>query len=143
MKKSGFSYILKNITGRDVNLGDLRIKIPAGKCRDLLAKKSRITIESILKSEKNGSIGRYLGRSLIKVNKIIPTIPPAKEIADPSAITFPQRRKSFIVIEVGDIDDEIKDLVLSEDEEYLKQLDIEDRAAGGDLDMPIVVSEED
>jgi hypothetical protein len=141
MKNSGLKYILKNITTRDVNLGDLRIKIPAGKCRDLLGKKSRITVENILKSEESGSISRYLGRSLVKVYKAEPALPPPKEVADPSAITFPQRRKSFIVIEVGDIDDEIKDLVLSEDEEYLKQLDIESRAADGDIDIPIVASE--
>lgn len=143
MKNTGFGYILKNITGRDVNLGDLRIKIPAGKARNLLGKKSRITIEDILRSEDSGSIAKCLGRTLIKVYKIENPMPPLKEVADPSAITFPQRRKSSIVIEVGEIDDEIKDLVLSEDEEYLKQLDMESRAAEGDSDIPVVAPEKE
>jgi hypothetical protein len=141
--KKGPGYILKNLTGRDVNLGDLRIKIPAGKCRDLLGKKSRITVEEILRSEESGSISRCLGRTLMKVYKVEDPTPPPAVMADPSAVTFPQRRKSSIVIEVGDIDDEIKDLVLSEDEEYLKQLDMESRAADGEVTLPVVAPEKE
>jgi len=136
--RSGFSYILRNITARDVNLGDCRMKIPAGKCRDLLGKNSHLNIDDILKSEQTGSISKYLGRGLIKVYKAVPTLPPPMEVLDPSAVTFPQRRKAYIIIDVGDIDEEMSELVLSEDEEYLRQLDIEGRAADGDLDIPIV-----
>lgn len=136
------SYILKNITGRDANLGDLRVKIPAGKCRNLLAKKSRVTIEDIVRSEENGSIYKFLKRKvLIKVYKEEEIVLPLMELADPSAVTFPQRRKSSIVIEVGDIDEEIKDLVLSEDEEYLKQLEIESKAAEGEMGLPVISPE--
>lgn len=136
------SYILKNITGRDANLGDLRVKIPAGKCRNLLAKKSRVTIEDIVRSEENGSIYKFLKRKvLIKVHKEEEIVLPLMELADPSAVTFPQRRKSSIVIEVGDIDEEIKDLVLSEDEEYLKQLEIESKAAEGEMGLPVIAPE--
>jgi hypothetical protein len=136
------SYILKNITGRDANLGDLRVKIPAGKCRNLLAKKSRVTIEDIVRSEESGSIYKFLKRKvLIKVYKEEEVVLPLMELADPSAVTFPQRRKSSIVIEVGDIDEEIKDLVLSEDEEYLKQLEIESKAAEGEMGLPVIAPE--
>lgn len=137
----GSGYILKNITRRDICLGDLRVKIPAGKARNLLGKKSRVTIEDILRSEENGSISKYLGKFLIKVQKVEEPLPPLQEVADPSAITFPQRRKSSIVIEVGDIDDEIKDLVLSEDEEYLKQLEVESKVAEGESSIPVVAPE--
>ena len=143
MKNVGSGYILKNITGRDVNLGDLRIKVPAGKARDLLSRKSRITVEEILRSEKSGSISRCLGRSLIKVHKVKAPLPPPKEMADPNVVTFPQRRKSSIIIEVGEIDDEIKDLVLQEDEEYLRQLDMESRATDSESDIPIVAPEKE
>lgn len=136
------SYILKNITGRDANLGDLRVKIPAGKCRNLLAKKSRVTIEDIIRSEKSGSIYKFLkSKVLIKVYKEEEIVLPLMELADPSVVTFPQRRKSSIVIEVGDIDEEIKDLVLSEDEEYLKQLEIESKAAEGEMGLPVIAPE--
>jgi len=143
MKNIGSEYILKNITGRDINLGDLRVKIPAGKARNLLAKKSRVTVKDILSSEENGSISKYLGRCLMKVNRIKEPELPLKEMADPSAITFPQRRKSSIVIEVGDIDEEVKDLVMNEDEEYLKQLDIESKSIDVDSDIPIIASDKE
>lgn len=135
----GSVYILRNITGRDINLGDLRFKIPAGKCRDLLGKKSRITPEDILESETNGSISKYLNKCLVKVEKETKQNIQI-EIADPSAVTFPQRRKSSIIIEVGEIDEEIRDLILNEDEEYLKQLEIEsmDESSG----LPIIANDE-
>lgn len=119
------SYILKNITQRDINLGDLRFKIPAGKCRNLLAKKSHVNLEEIIESETNGSISKFLGKALIKVEKIIYVETPAMEMADPHIVNFPQRKKSSIIIEVGDIDDELRELVLNEDDEYLKQLESE------------------
>jgi hypothetical protein len=139
MKRVECNYILKNITGRDVNLGDLRVKIPAGKARDLLTKKSRVTEEDIIESERSGSISKYLGRSLIRIYKYNEPKPPLLEMFDPSAITFPQRKKSSIVIEVGEIDDEIKELVLNEDEEYLKQLETESATQDGDI--PIIAPE--
>lgn len=135
----GSVYILRNITGRDINLGDLRIKIPAGKCRNLLGKKSRVLPEDIKESEKNGSISKYLGKFLIKVEKIVEPSIPIEEVADPSAVTFPQRKKSSIIIEVGEIDEEIKDLILEEDEEYLKQLEVE--SMDEDSGLPITTDE--
>lgn len=141
MKRTEDSYILKNITGRDVNLGDLRIKIPANKSRDLLAKKSRVTIEDIMESEKSGSISKYLGKSLIRIYKHKSASPPLFEVADPTAITFPQRRKSSIIIEVGEIDDEVKELVFNEDEEYLKQLEIESNIQEGGI--PVIAFEKE
>jgi hypothetical protein len=137
------AYILRNLTRRDVNLGDLRIKIPAGQARNLLGKKSKITPEAIRKSEESGSISKYMAiGSLTRVYGCNDPMKPQIEMVDPNSIKFPSRVKSSIIIEVGEIDEEIKKLVMSEDEEYLKQLELESKAAEGNLDLPIVSEEE-
>jgi hypothetical protein len=118
-------YILKNITKHDINLSDLRIKISANKSLNLLSKTGRKNIDEVLMSEKNGSISRYLKKGfLIKIcKKEDPNI--SKIIMDKTIkpIVFPQRIKSHIVMEMSAIDEEIKNIILNEDEEYLKQLD--------------------
>lgn len=126
-KKKFSSYVLRNITQRDINLGDLRYKIPAGKSRDLFAKKSNLRYDDIIKSKRSGSISKYLCKKFLVETKKIVVEPPAPrmEIADPSAVTFPQRIKSSITIEVGGVTDEIRDLTISEDDELLKQMEEE------------------
>ena len=64
-------YLLKNISRNDINLGDLRYRIPAGKTRDLLGKGARLSWLDIQESKKSGSISKRLGKSLIEVNVII------------------------------------------------------------------------
>lgn len=118
-------YILKNITNYDVNLGDLRYSIPAKRSRDLLAKNARLLYNDIMKSKESGSIHKKLGRSLIEVGEIKVEKPPVKTLADPSApVVFPQRTKSLIVIDVGEITEEMQESVLNEEDEFLKQLEL-------------------
>ena len=130
-------YILKNVSRYDINLGDLRYKIPAGKARDLLSPTAHLKIEDIEKSAKSGSISKRLGKTLKIVQSTVLPIPPAYEVAKPSSIVFPQRKKSCITIEVGDITDEIQQLILDEDEEFLKKLNKESLSSGGDS-APII-----
>ena len=136
-------YVLKNITRNDISLGDLRIKIPAGKSRNLLGVKSQLTMKKILESEKSGSIYKRLKSGcLVKIMGLEPAIQILKTVASPSCVNFPQSKKSSIVIEVGEIDEDIKDLVFNEDEEYLKQLEMESNVASGSSSVPLVSKEE-
>ena len=114
-------YVLKNISTMDVNLGDLRYTIPAGKSRDLLSKKARLNWKDVEKSIKSGSIKKRLGRSLVEITDIPkePPPPPIK-IAEPTKVSFPQRVKSSIIIEIGDLSEEVQNLSLIEDDELLE-----------------------
>ena len=129
------SYILRNTTKNDINLGDLRYKIPAGKCRDLLSKTANIPFDQLIKSVQSGSISVRLGRQLIEVHSKISAPILVREIAEPGRILFPQRVKSSIVIEVGDVSEEIRELAITEDDEYLKKL--EEESMGG-TKLPII-----
>jgi hypothetical protein len=137
------SYILRNITGYDINLGDLRYKIPAGRIRDLLSPTANLPIGALNKSIVSGSIKVRLGKSLIRVHAPInkPVLSNVKVIT-PSVVDFPQRRKSFITMNVGDITEEIKDLSLNEDEEYLKQLELEEKSVS-DIKVPILATSDE
>jgi len=135
-------YLLKNISRYDVNLGDLRIKIPAGKCINLLTKKAHYTIDDILLSEQQGSISKKLQRKLlIKVVDIREPVVPNRTISKGNTVIFPQRTKSSIVIEFENIDEELNELVMNEDEEYLKQLQMESEISSG-TDTPLVLDDE-
>lgn len=136
MPKLADRYLLKNITKNDVSIGDLRYKIPAGQTRDLLSKTARLKVKDILTSKHNGSISLRLGKSLIEVSDIIIAKPPSmKETSD--NVQFPQRVKSSIVIEVNDISDEIDELSLNEDDEFLKQME-EDNLSFSDESAPLI-----
>jgi hypothetical protein len=119
-------YLLKNISTSDINLGDLRYKIPAGKIRDLLGKKTYLTEKQILESEKNGSISKRLGKTLIKVKSKNQLKQPKIEILDPLKINFPRRVKTSIVVDVKNISEELRDVILNEDDELLKELQMKD-----------------
>ncbi|MFA5049006.1 MAG: hypothetical protein WC516_08335 [Patescibacteria group bacterium] len=116
-------YILKNITGRDINIGDLRYTIPANKSRDLLSKTAHLNYNTIMKSRESGSIYKRLGKSLIEVDVLITNNLPKKTIADPSIVYFPQRTKSSIIIGVSELSNEVQQEVLNEEDEILKQLE--------------------
>jgi len=137
MVKFSDQYLLKNITKYDINIGDLRYRIPAGQTRDLLGKTAHLKIKDILSSKENGSIGARLGKSLIEVNSIIIPKAPQKTEADPNAVQYPQRVKSSVIIEVGDISDEVDELSLNEDEEFLQQME-EDSISFEDDGAPLV-----
>jgi len=135
-------YLLKNISKNDINLGDLRYRIPAGKTRDLLGKTAHLRFEDIVKSRYNGSIKARLGKSLAEVTSIIEVKPPPMtEFKPKDAITFPQRVKSYITIEVGDVTDEIKNLIMNEDEEFFQQL--QDDANLGEKKIPLISKKEE
>lgn len=130
-------YILKNISKYDVNLGDLRIKIPVGRSVNLL--KSR-NYEDIIESEAHGSISKKLNKSLIKVENDTRAVPSCY-VPIKSSIPFPSKNKSSIIIEVGEIDEDLQEIIMNDDEEYLKQLQMESDIASNS-DTPLVVKEE-
>ena len=135
-------YLLKNISTSDINLGDLRYRIPAGKTRDLLGKTAHLKFEDIVKSRYNGSIKARLGKSLAEVTSIVEAKPPPMpEFKPKDAIIFPQRIKSYITIEVGDVTDEIKNLIMNDDEEFFQQL--QDDANLGDEKVPLISKKEE
>lgn len=115
-------YILRNISKNDINLGDLRYKIPAGKSRDLLSRTARLLWKDIEKSRTSGSIAVRLGKTLIEIKDVIEPLDPIKYVADPSTIFFPRRVKSSIVLEMEDFSEEIQKISLVEDDELLKEL---------------------
>lgn len=133
-------YILKNISKSDVNLGDLRYRIPAGKMRDLLGKNAHLKFEDILNSRRNGSIKAKLGRSLIEIHSNIISQNPRKAIFKPmDPVTFPQRTKSSIIIDVKDVTDEIKDLILNEEEELISEFE---KTNAVDTSAPLTIKDD-
>ena len=108
-----------------------------------MSHKSNLRHKDLMESIKSGSISKYLRKGfLVEVDKIV--VPPSlkKSLADPSTVIFPQRIKSSITIEVGDVTDEIRELTISEDDELLKQLEEE----GGLFDVgeaPIVAKKDE
>jgi hypothetical protein len=135
-------YVLKNISKYDINLGDLRYRIPAGQARDLLSPTAHLMPEDIVASAATGSISKRLGKTLIVAHNTLITPPPSYEEADPSSVIFPQRIKSSIIIGVDDITDEIQELILSEDEEFLKKLEEDSMYSGEDM-APIVAKSDE
>lgn len=136
-------YLLRNISTSDINLGDLRYRIPAGKTKDLLGKTAHLKFEDIVKSRYNGSIKARLGKSLVEVTSIVEIKPPPMtEFKPKDAITFPQRTKSYITIEVGDVTDEIKNLIMDDDDEFIQELESESISLG-DEKVPLVSKKED
>ena len=126
-------YVLRNTTTSDVMIGDLRYKIPKGQSRDLLSKTAHLPYELVMASRKNGSIAKRLGRSLVEISDVVaeppkPMIEVVKndpeKVVDKNFVMFPQRVKSFITIDVGDITEESQSIIANEDEEFLQQLDI-------------------
>ena len=123
------SIIIRNIHPKkmDVSLGDLAYRIPYGQVRDLLGKNSRLTIEDIEKSLKSGSLAtRIRQRVLIVVKNTITPKPPRIKVADPDAIMFPQKTKSFVIIEPEMVKEELHEMILAEDDDLLEELENEE-----------------
>jgi len=138
-------YVLRNITTSDVMIGDLRYKIPAGKSRDLYGKGARLTAKSIEASRKSGSIAKRLGKSLVEVTDVViqPT-PPRMEVNKTGTITFPQKTKSFITIEVGDIaEEDLKTISGGEEDAYMKELELDELLASEPGSTPITSMKDD
>ena len=122
-------YVLRNTTNNDVMIGDLGYRIPARQSRDLLGKNARLNYDLIMKSKASGSIAKRIASgTLVEVAAVVPPAPPPrKQEAEPiktdSAIIFPQRTKSYITINVSDIDEESKEAIVNEEDELLRNLD--------------------
>ena len=120
-------YILKNMTKRDVNLGDLRYKIPASQARDLLSKTAHLDFDAIVDSYKNGSIRKYLDAGIIvEVYDIHEPKAPLIYVDSMPKIKFPRHLKTKLTIEIGDVDEEMKKITIDEEEDFLKELDYQD-----------------
>ena len=136
-------YVLRNTTNNDVMIGDLGYRIPARQSRDLLGKNARLNYDLVMKSRGSGSIAkRIAGGILVEVTDIVPPAPPprkqeAEPIKNGEAIIFPQRTKSYITINVSDIDEESQEAVINEEEELLKALNTNE-----DGEAPIISNKE-
>lgn len=135
-------YILRNISNREISISDLGYKIPAGESRDLLGKKSGVTWERIQASKEKGTLSLKLGKTLVEIENIVVAHPPSmtEVIREAVTVKFPDRTKSIVIVDVGNISDEVQNLTIVEEEELLKQLDAESL---GDGQVPMVSGDED
>jgi hypothetical protein len=114
----------------DVTLGDLRYRIPYGQARDLLSPTAHLTLEAVERSRLSGSIAERLRQGvLVEVEAIVLAPPPTISVAEPAAISFPQRTKSLIVPDGGDLADSIQATIMdAEDEALLRQMEEDEQA---------------
>ena len=61
-------------------------------------------------------------------------------IREAVTVKFPDRTKSIVIVDVGNISDEVQNLIIIEEEELLKQLETESL---GDGQVPMVFGDED
>jgi hypothetical protein len=132
------SFLIRNISQYDINLGDLKYKIKAGKVVDLYGETAHLNKEVIQKSLESGSISKRLGKSLVLISNtsqtpIIPIITESNKI-----IEFPRHAKSSIIIEVGKIDKDVESMILEDDDAFLKELEFD---GSGDGSAPIIAKE--
>ena len=122
------SLIIRNVHPKkmDVSLGDLAYKIPYGQARNLLSKTARLSLKNIEESFKSGSLRtRLKQRVLIVVKDTVFVEPPRMVVASPDAIIFPQKTKSFVIIEPEKVKEELHNMMLAEDDELLEELENE------------------
>ena len=128
------TYFLRNTTKRDLKILDLNgYTIPAGKTCNLLTRSSRLTWEQIEKSRSCGDLAKRLGKEFVEVDRYVAARPPYLQevIREAIVVKFPSTAKSSIVIEVGDIAEEIQNLTINEEDDFLKLLDSESMEDGG------------
>ena len=129
------SYVIKNISRYDLNLSDLGVRIPLGTSRDLLDPKLNLKWEDIIKSKTSGSIFLRLKKGMAaETVNIVSNPQPASRaqiIRDAVLVKFPDRVKSSIIIDIGNIAEDIEKMSISEDDELLKQLEIESMMENG------------
>ena len=128
-------YLLRNVhpNKMDVSLSDLRYRIPKGQVRDLLSPNSGLMPEDVEASRKDGSIAKRLRQKfLIEVMGTPDLSPPFMSVAEPSAITFPQRTKSLLIVDVTDVSAEIESSIIADDDDLLRELDRDESAKTDD-----------
>jgi hypothetical protein len=120
------SLIIRNVHKKkmDVSLGDLAYKIPYGQARNLFSRSARLLPKNIENSFKSGSLRKRIRQGVLMVVKDTAFVEaPRIRIANPDAIVFPQKTKSFIIIEPEKVKEELHDMILAEDEELLEELE--------------------
>lgn len=110
----------------DINLGDLRYKIPAGATRDLLSPTARLDPALVQKSRTEGSIAARLGKTLIEVQKKILLTVPLKEESRKAIGMLRPRDKSSVLINAKKEDDKLNNIIMQEEEDLLKEMAEED-----------------
>jgi len=128
MKKH--SFLLRNVTKRDINLGDLRFKIPAMGVKNLLSPKSHITVEDLANSISSGSLSKYLGKSLIHIKNLSRVSPKYKTESKVTTKGL-KRLKTSVKEKAEDLSKELEEMTLMDDEEYLRELSMVDDISKG------------
>lgn len=122
----------------DISLSDLRYRIPYGQSRNLLSFSARLLEKDVIESFEKGSIKKRLEQGvLIEVQGSVELNLPLLSVADPQKFSFPNRSKSGIFVEDLNIEEEVESLILADDEELLKELDMEFNEESG---VPISVN---
>jgi hypothetical protein len=125
-------YLLRNTSKYDINLGDLRYKIPAGQVRDLLGKTAHIDIKLLEKSIISGSIAaRIKNGMLVEVVKAPDLRPPKKIKASDKPISFPRTNKTSVILDVALLDEKLNNMILDDGDQFVKELEAEDSAFNG------------
>jgi hypothetical protein len=141
----GPKYLLRNVHPRrmDVALGDLGVRIPYGHTYDLLSPTAHLDPGAVERSRREGSVAQRLAQKvLIEVQAAVLALPPRLSVAEPAAISFPQRIKSLVVPKDGDLADSVQSVVLGvEDEELLKQMEDDEKAVaeGDSAGLPVSI----
>jgi hypothetical protein len=83
-----------------------------------------------------------LGKTLVEIENIVVAHLPTmmQVIREVVTVKFPDRTKSIVIVDVGNISDEVQNLTIIEEEELLKQLETESL---GDGQVPMVFGDED
>ena len=130
-------YFVKNIANKDVSISDLRCVVFKGQVRNLLTRASRITLDDIKKSKESGSLSRLLGKTLIEVSGhrrvTFPKITEAKINNNRNRVA-----KTLQKNENAEFEDRMAEISLTEDEELIKELELED---SGSDDSPTILKE--
>lgn len=130
---------MQNTTKYDINLGDLRYKIPAMQTRNLLSKTAYLSWAQIEKSKTSGSISLKLKNgSLREVSKVVKIEPPRKTTTN-EMVKIRGREKSSVVLNTEEYDEKLNDMMLNDEEELLQELQAIDPMTGA----PLVHQEEE
>jgi predicted transcriptional regulator len=124
-------------------IGDLRYKIPKGQTRDLLSKTARLNYEALKESVVNGSIAKRLKQGILVEVVKHPDLSPNKMLeVSQVAVSFPRQKKSAIVLDVAQLDEEFNEMILNEEDELLKELQNEDAMFDEMAGSPLVATGE-
>jgi hypothetical protein len=130
-------YYLRNISKYDIYLEDLRYTILKGQVCDLLHKTSGLKLAAVEKSIISGSISKRLNKDLIEIKKDVRAKVNRINISKPQ-LRNDRLNKSSIKVEDVDIEEKLKEIMVSDDEEFLKELELNN---GGLQEVPLVAKD--